>query len=271
MPVGGFLRAARAAVFAAVCVLLAALGHVLMSGRGLPWWVLLSGAAAVGALGWVFGGHERRHRTVAGLTVAVQTCLHIVFTLAQSGGRAAEAAPRVTRSPWEWAGHLLRAAAPTAARAARVHDVAADAGPVGHARHLAADGTHAEASMGHDMASMGMGGMHDMSSMGMSGMAGTHGLGHMAGTFSWGMPAAHLLAALLCGLWLAQGESATFKLVRACADHAFVPLRLVLAVLLPLPAPPPVRPSPRSRRRLRRFLFVHALTTRGPPEVIAVF
>lgn len=35
MSVGGFLRVLRAAVFAAVCVVLAALGHVLMSGEGL--------------------------------------------------------------------------------------------------------------------------------------------------------------------------------------------------------------------------------------------
>lgn len=49
MSVGGFLRVLRAAVFAAVCVVLAALGHVLMSGEGLPGWVLLSGASADGA------------------------------------------------------------------------------------------------------------------------------------------------------------------------------------------------------------------------------
>ncbi|WP_443334290.1 hypothetical protein [Streptomyces sp. McG8] len=73
MSAGGFLRVLRAAVFAAVCVVLAALGHVLMSGEGLPWWVLLSGTFAVGAVGWAFGAHERRRRTVAGLTVVVQT------------------------------------------------------------------------------------------------------------------------------------------------------------------------------------------------------
>lgn len=100
MSAGGFLRVLRAAVFAAVCVVLAALGHVLMSGEGLPWWVLLSGAVVVGAVGWAFGAHERRRRTVAGLTVAVQTCLHIAFTLAQSGNRPAMAAAPGTRSPF---------------------------------------------------------------------------------------------------------------------------------------------------------------------------
>ncbi|MFG2933623.1 hypothetical protein [Streptomyces achromogenes] len=268
MSVGGFLRVVRAAVFAAVCVLLAAVGHVLMSGEGLPWWALLSGAAGVGAVGWIFGAHERRRRTVAGLTVAVQTCLHIAFTLAQSGSRPAVVAPDAVQ---QWAGQLLCGPAPTPEQAARAYDIAAQAGLTRHVDHLAIHGTDAMAPMGHAMAmdhAMPMG--HDMASMGMTGVIGMHDMGHMAGMPSWGMPAAHLLAAVLCGLWLAQGESAVFKLVRACADRAFVPLRLVLALLLAPPAPPSFRPSPRSRRRPRQFLLVHTLTTRGPPAVTAV-
>jgi hypothetical protein len=49
----------RAAVFAAVCVLLAALGHVLMSGSRVPWWALTAGAAATGVVGWCLAGRER--------------------------------------------------------------------------------------------------------------------------------------------------------------------------------------------------------------------
>ncbi|MEU4980245.1 hypothetical protein [Streptomyces sp. NPDC021969] len=261
MSVGGLLRVLRAAVFAAVCVVLAALGHVLMSRKGLPWWVLLSGTGAVGAVGWAFGAHERRRRTVAGLTVAVQTCLHLAFTLAQSGGRPAPA-PDGMQSLRQWADRFLCGPAPTPAQAARAHDIAAAAG-LHHPEHLGSHGADSMASMGHGMdamtdmgTGMGMGGMHDMV--------------HMAGMSSWGMAVAHLLAAVLCGLWLAQGESALFKTVRACADRAFVPLRLVLAVLCPPPAPPSVRPAPRPRRRLRQLLLVHVLTTRGPPGETAV-
>ncbi|MFK4546427.1 hypothetical protein RKD29_006023 [Streptomyces tendae] len=255
MPVGGLLRVLRAAVFAAVCVVLAALGHVLMSGEGLPWWVLLSGAVAVGSVGWVFGASERRRRTVAGLTVAAQTGLHLAFTLAQSGARPA-AAPDGSQSLREWADQFLCGPVPAPAQAARAHDIAAAAG-LPHADHLSAHGADRMASLGHGMESMaGMGGVHDMTAM--------------AGMSSWGMPAAHLLAALLCGLWLAQGESAVFKTIRACADRAFVPLRLVLAVLCPPPAPPSLRPAPRPRRRLRQLLLVHVLTTRGPPGETAV-
>ncbi|MET9186651.1 hypothetical protein ABZX63_15505 [Streptomyces tendae] len=255
MSVGGFLRVLRSAVFAAVCVVLAALGHVLMSGEGLPWWVLLSGALAVEAVGWAFGAQERRRRTVAGLTVAVQTGLHLAFTLAQSGGRPS-VTPDGTQSLRQWADQFLCGPAPTPAQAARAHDIATAAG-LPHPEHAGPHGADGMASVGHGMTSMaGTGGMHDMT--------------HMVGMSSWGMLGAHLLAALLCGLWLAQGESAVFKTVRACADRAFVPLRLVLAVLCPPTAPPAPRPAPRPRWRLRQLLLVHVLTTRGPPGETAV-
>ncbi|MFH8476480.1 hypothetical protein [Streptomyces sp. NPDC018000] len=261
MSAGGFLRALRAAMFAAVCVVLAAVGHVLMSGAGLPWWVLLSGTAAVGAVGWVFGGQERRRRTVAGLTVAVQTVLHLGFTLAQSGGQQpSTSAAHGPQTVQQWDPYLLCGADPTPAEAARAYDIAVRAGMTQHPHHASGPDTGAMTSMGHDMAAMTE----------MSGMAGMHDMGHTAGTAYWGMLAAHLLAAVLSGLWLAQGERAAFALVRACADRAFVPLRLVLAVLVPLPRPPACRPSPRSRRRLRQLVLVHTLTTRGPPGAIAV-
>ncbi|MFF9076865.1 hypothetical protein ACF1A9_31925 [Streptomyces sp. NPDC014872] len=262
MSAGGTLRALRAAMFAAVCVVLAAVGHVLMSGAGLPWWVLLPGTAAVGAIGWAFGGQERRRRTVAGLTVAVQTGLHIGFTLAQSGGQQPfTSAVNSPQTVQQWARYVLCGADPTPAEAARAYDIAVRAGLTQHLRHTPGYDTGAMTSMGHDAATM----------TDMSGMAGMHDMGHMTGAAHWGMLAAHLLAAVLCGLWLAQGERAAFALVRACADRAFVPLRLVLAVLVPLARPPACRPSPRSRRRLRQLVLAHTLTTRGPPGVIAVF
>lgn len=151
MGAGWCLRTTRVAVFAAVCVVLAALGHVLMSGEGLPWWVLLSGAAVVGAVGWAFGAHERRRRTVAGLTVGVQACLHFAFELAQSGNRpATAAAPEGTQSLRQWAEQFLCGAAPTPTRTARAHDIAVAAGlhPTDHTASHGADGP---AATGHDM------------------------------------------------------------------------------------------------------------------------
>lgn len=261
MSAGGVLRALRAAMFAAVCVVLAAAGHVLMSGAPVPWWALAAATAAVGAVGWAFGARERRRTTVAGLTVAVQTALHICFTTAQSALQPSGSAPDGTASVRQWAAQLLCGGEPGSAAAARAYDVAVHAGLAQRV-----PGTHAGHVHGMDaMPSMpGMPGMPGM------GAAGSHAMAHATGTASWGMLAAHLLAALLCGLWLAQGEHAAFALARACADRAFVPLWLVLAVLLP-PEPPPVPRRFRERaHRPRQRLLVHAFTTRGPPGAIAV-
>jgi hypothetical protein len=92
----------------------------------------------------------------------------------------------------------------------------------------------------------------------------------MGGSSSYGMLVAHLLAALLCGLWLAYGERAAFRILRAVAGWLAAPLRLLLA----LPATPD-RPRLRVRRRRsdrapRLLLLVHAITSRGPPLGTAV-
>jgi hypothetical protein len=115
----------------------------------------------------------------------------------------------------------------------------------------------------------GMGSM-DMDPMDMGG-TGLSAVGHaVGGTSSFGMLAAHLLAALLCGLWLAYGEKAAFRILRAVAGRLAAPLRLLLA----LPATPD-RPRLRARRRRsdrapRLLLLVHAITSRGPPAGTAV-
>lgn len=298
MSAGGVLRALRAAMFAAVCVVLAAAGHVLMSGAPVPWWALAAAVAAVGALGWAFGARERRRTTVAGLTVAVQTALHLGFTRAQSVPGPGATAPPGTAGLRQWAGHVLCGADPGSAAATRAYDVAVQAGlfqrvrdghgtgalPASAMDALSSTGSvptgstgigsMGTSSMAHDMAAMpGTAGMQGMP--GMPGMPGTHSAGwhvmaHATGTASWGMLAAHLVAAALCGLWLAQGEQAAFALARACADRAFVPLRLVLAVLVPPEAPAPPRRLRERTHRPRPRLLVHAFTTRGPPGATAV-
>lgn len=59
MTAGWCARTVRAAMFAAVCVVLAALAHVLMSGHHVPAWALATGLAATGAAGWSLAGRER--------------------------------------------------------------------------------------------------------------------------------------------------------------------------------------------------------------------
>ncbi len=225
MTAGWGSRTVRAAVFAAVCVLLAALGHVMISGSHVPGWVLAAGFAVTGAVGWGLSGRERGLPLVLAVVVTVQTLLHTAFSLAQS-----------------------------------------------------ASGASASGSPAPDMSSPHMGSTHMDSahtgSLHMDGMASmdmSH-TGHSTGvdTSSFGMFAAHLLAALLCGLWLAHGERAAFRILRAVAGWLAAPLRLLLA----LPATPD---RPRLRRRRphtdqapRLLLLVHAITSRGPPLGTAV-
>ncbi|MCX4814459.1 hypothetical protein OG601_28080 [Streptomyces sp. NBC_01239] len=210
MTAGWGVRTVRAAMFAAVCVVLAALGHVLMSGRHVPGWALAAGLAATALAGWTLADRERGLPLVVTLVVATQAALHSAFSLAQ---------PTTGQSP------------------------AMDMGSA-------------------DMGSMHMGAMDSMD------------MGHMSATTtdpsSTGMLAAHLLAALLCGLWLAHGERAAFRVLRAVATRLAAPLRLLLALPAP-PHRPRLRPRrPRSERAPRLLLLGHAITSRGPPLGTAV-
>ncbi|WP_234315219.1 hypothetical protein [Streptomyces globisporus] len=104
-------------MFAAVCVLLASTGHVLMSGQDLPAPAL--GLAFVGtlAVAWILAGRERGLLAVTTASVVVQGLLHAVFSgyrqhgpvpvphtamgRADTGGHADMAPmPRLT---WTWA------------------------------------------------------------------------------------------------------------------------------------------------------------------------
>ncbi|MEV7578902.1 hypothetical protein [Streptomyces erythrochromogenes] len=228
------LRALRAAVFAALCVLLAAIGHVLMSGASVPWWALSAGFAAAAGAAWSLAGRERGILGVTGAAVCVQAVLHSAFSLAQS--LAEPALPALSAATAGTGGGAPGAAV--------------------HAHHAA---THAMADAASVPAAAHMaGGGHGASAVPMAFMSPA------------GMLIAHLLAAVLCGLWLAHGERALFRVLRAVAARLRAPLRLLLR-----PVPVAHRPRPRVRRprrtRAPRQLFlVHAITSRGPPTAAAV-
>ncbi|WP_406860544.1 hypothetical protein ABZO31_08820 [Streptomyces sp. HUAS MG47] len=191
------IRALRAALFAAVCVSLAAVGHSSMSAHGIPVRSLGLAFAVTGVLAWACCGRRRGTPAIGAGLLAVQTALHTIFSAGQG------------------------------------HDA-----PLAHASH----------------AGTGMGAGVEMS------VAAGHG--------PLGMTAAHLLAAVICGLWLARGEAALFALARTAGAAAFTPLRLLLAVArIRVPEPPrPVRPRPRARR-LHGVVLAHALSRRGPPRL----
>ncbi|AXG80415.1 hypothetical protein [Streptomyces paludis] len=215
MTAGRCLRTVRAALFAAVCVLLAALGHVMMSGSPVPWWTMAAAALATGGAGWCLAGRERRLPLIVSVVAVAQGALHSAFSLGQSA-----------------------------------------AGPAGH-----------DAGSPHmDAAAMGHMGAGHMSAGHMSAAHMAHSGHDMDGVSSSGMLAAHLLAALLCGVWLAYGERAVFRVLRALARRLAAPSRLLFAL-----AAPPHRPrvGPRrdfSDRAPRLLVLVHAITSRGPPE-----
>ncbi|MFC9330099.1 hypothetical protein [Kitasatospora sp. NPDC057015] len=90
-------RTLRAAVFAALVVLLAALGQVLVTGRPLPVTVLALAGGAVFAVALALGGRIRGFAAIAGVFLPLQLTLSVLFDLAQATCRpgAGGAGPHV--------------------------------------------------------------------------------------------------------------------------------------------------------------------------------
>ena len=109
-----------------------------------------------------------------------------------------------------------------------------------------------------------------MDSIDVSPMGTSTGVDALSFWIPFGMYAAHLLAALLTGLWLAYGERAAFRILRAVAGRLAAPLRLLLALPATLHRPRLRVRRPRSEREPRLLLLVHAITHRGPPLGTAV-
>ncbi|MFE0648464.1 hypothetical protein ACFVZH_07745 [Streptomyces sp. NPDC059534] len=270
-------------MFAAVCVLLAATGHVLMSGHDLPPAVLAPALAGTLAAAWFLAGRERGLLAVTVATMAVQSALHAVFSWSQQHG-ASPSAPLGT----------VRASTAQAV----TDQVATSHAAMGHMglgnaglAHVAmshtgkaADTATAHMAMGHaDMAHMTMSHMA-MGHMTMSHMpSASEGVVHQAVAqdmtnmpSSLGMLSAHLLAALLSGLWMAYGERAAFRLLRSLPlsrRRPLWPLWLLLVAVVPVPPQRPrigpVRAA--DERPPRQLLLAHSVISRGPPRALAVF
>ncbi|MFI8260295.1 MULTISPECIES: hypothetical protein [unclassified Streptomyces] len=228
------LRVTRAAMFAAVCTALGAVGHSYMSGTDIPLIGLLGAFGVTAGLAWLGAGRRRGPAGISASLLAVQGVLHLLFSGSQAGS----------------AGHRV----PTAMSMTERH-------PVPGAMHAV-----------HSMD--GMADAHGLADMGaMAGMPGMDGMSGMAGHGGLGMIAAHVLAGLFCAAWLARGEAAVFRLapvLGAAALLAARPLARAFALLRarvdPVPAPPAPRPSYEPPRRLRGAVPAHALVRRGPPR-----
>ncbi len=110
------VRGLRAAVFAAVCVLLAAAGHGLAMGALPPSWADTAGFLAVFALGWVLGGRERSLPGIGAAMLLTQAGLHLGFDAARPG-RPGPGAAHMAVMP----GHAMAAMATHAATPLTVH------------------------------------------------------------------------------------------------------------------------------------------------------
>ncbi|MFD6552512.1 hypothetical protein [Streptomyces sp. NPDC058398] len=77
------VRSLRAVVFAVLCVLLAAGGHVLATGQAPPLWAEGAGLLAVLAAGCALGGRERSLSGIGGAMLVAQAGLHLGFEAAR--------------------------------------------------------------------------------------------------------------------------------------------------------------------------------------------
>ncbi|WP_225798810.1 hypothetical protein [Streptomyces sp. NK15101] len=208
-----------------------------MSAHQLPATLLLGAFAATAAVAWAGAGRRRGAPTIAGSLLLLQGALHLLFsTTGQHAQGMHHAMPGTDGAPAMAGMHTMPAM-------------------------QALPGM--DAMPGTDT----MPGMDALSAMDTMATATTTPMTSASGA---GMLAVHLLAALLCGLWLARGEAAFFTLARAALAYAFTPLRLLRA-LVPVTAAPrrPVRRARREALRPHAVVLAHALSRRGPPRLSA--
>lgn len=248
MPVTAALRYIRAAVFAAVCVVLSAAGHAVMSsGPALPGWTLATAAVAVFVCAALAAGRERSLPVISGGVLACQGGLHLFFSWAQ----VVTAPARTTGKAAAWADLLLCG-----------HSGSAGVTPLlgsSMRQTVRRAGLDWNSPPAHQHgAGMGLGShtAHTMPGMHHSG---------------FGMLAAHLLAGLVCAWWLHRGERAVFALLAALAAvadrslHRLIRL-FVTGVAEPVPSGGPRRfPRPMASGQLHLAVVRYVVVRRGPP------
>ncbi|WP_329102693.1 hypothetical protein [Streptomyces sp. NBC_01439] len=222
------MRATRAALFAAMCVALGAIGHSFMSGTDLPFFGLLGAFGVTWGFAWLAAGRRRGPVGITAAVLSVQGVLHLVF----SGAAAKQFAATATMH-----GHHSMSAADAGATAAEAPGMAGMA-------HMA-----------------GAAGMADAT--GMAGTAGHGGAAMIAGHVLAGLLCAAWLARGEAAFFRLARVLATAAL--HAARPLARALALVRARAAAVPAPP-VFPARYERpRRLRGAVHAHAVVRRGPP------
>jgi hypothetical protein len=261
------MRLLRAAVFTAVCVLLAAVGHSMASGRPVPGWSLVLGWLAVFAVVAPLAGRERSLPGIAALLAVGQLALHAVFDTGQMCAAAASSSSTSGTGTGSGSGLMAVAARLVCGAGQSVRLTPQSARQV-------------VAQAGLDPSTAG-------ASPHMAGMAmpGAQGGGHVSMRLSMvlsmcslPMLLGHLLAAVVAGWMLRRGEAALWRLIRLSARRAaslsgLTPSALrrayaLLSALVPYAAGRRARGAGAPRDTMVRHHTVwlrHSVARRGPP------
>jgi hypothetical protein len=86
LPVSPAIRVTRATIFAAICVLLSAIGHMEASRHSVGTSALLLAFAATSAVSWAVADRERGILAIGGGLLGLQMVLHLWFGAASNGG-----------------------------------------------------------------------------------------------------------------------------------------------------------------------------------------
>ncbi|MGR6971483.1 hypothetical protein ACU639_18175 [Streptomyces cynarae] len=248
------LRLLRAAVFAAVCVVLAAAGHGLASCATVPLWTLGAGLLGMFAVAALLAGRERSLPGIAAVLAVGQVVLHTLFGLGQhSGAMASKAMSTADAALVARAAHLMCGATAAAISPAHAQKILSDA-------RLA---TAADTAAAH------------------------HPADALSAAGSWWsvlpslpMLLGHVLAAVAAGWMLRRGDMALLRLMRlsahGAAEGALVrslrsSFALARALLAGLPGAPDAGPrAPRTVFLLpskpRTTTLQHTVIRRGPPS-----
>ncbi|MFJ5212139.1 hypothetical protein [Streptomyces nigra] len=263
---GSDLRVLRAAVFAAVCVVLAGTGHALGSCATVPLWTLGAGFVGVVLVTVPLTGRVRSLPGTAALLAGGQTVLHTLFGLGQHGAvtagatsAAAGSGPASDTALVQQAARLVCGTAAAAISPAQAERILTEArigpGSGAHAAHLDAMAPAADATTVSLLPSLPM-------------------------------LLAHLLAALAGGWLLRRGDLALLRIAEmsalsahTVAEGALVrslrgALALVRALRAGLPGVPEAGPRPpraggRAVPAPRTVVLQHSVIRRGPPAADA--
>ncbi|WP_371670357.1 hypothetical protein OG985_23660 [Streptomyces sp. NBC_00289] len=283
---GPGLRVLRAAVFAAVCVVLAAAGHTLAACATVPLWTLGAAFLGVVLVAVPLAGRERSLPGIVVLLALGQTVLHTLFGLGRHATTAAAQSGTMSMGSGSSVSDTMSAAAMSDAslvqQAARLAcgTTAAAISPARAYRILVDARVHPDAGTSAGMSSM----HHPADALSTSADTSATSMSLLP---SLPMLLAHVLAALATGWLLRRGDLALLRLAELSAhsaqsvtEGALVrslrgALALVRALRAGLPGTPELAPRrPRSAALAppgpRTTALHHTVIRRGPPAAAAL-